>query len=108
MSFYEINSGILKIILATRKEKTMNELDNTFLEIVQIIEESRDNAYRKVNQELILMYQRIGKFLSEKSKKTNYGEKYIDSLAEYIHRYFPNIRGFTRRSLYRMKQFYET
>ena len=25
----------------------MNELDNTFAEIVHIIEESRDNAYRK-------------------------------------------------------------
>lgn len=34
----------------------MNELDNTFAEIAQIIEETRDNAYRKVNEELILMY----------------------------------------------------
>lgn len=34
----------------------MNELDNTFAEIAQIIEEARDNAYRKVNEELILMY----------------------------------------------------
>ena len=41
----------------------MNELDNTFAEIAQIIEKARDNAYRKVNEELILMYQRVGKFL---------------------------------------------
>ena len=45
----------------------MNELDNTFAEIAQIIEEARDNAYRKVNEELILMYQRVGKFLDETS-----------------------------------------
>ena len=45
----------------------MNELDNTFSEIAQIIKETRDNAYRKVNEELILMYQKVGKFLSEKS-----------------------------------------
>ena len=32
---------------------------------------------------------------------------YIDSLAEYIQRQFPGIRGFNRRGLYRMKQFYE-
>lgn len=43
----------------------MNELDITFAEITQIIGEARDNAYRKVNEELILMYQRVGQFLSE-------------------------------------------
>ena len=86
----------------------MNELDNKFAEIAQIIEEARDNAYRKVNEELILMYQRVGKFLSEKSKKAAYGDGYIDSLSDYIQRQFPGIKGFNRRGLYRMKQFYET
>lgn len=86
----------------------MNELDNTFAEIVHIIEKARDNAYRKVNEELILMYQRIGRFLSEKSKEANYGDGYIDSLSDYIQHQFPGIKGFNRRGLYRMKQFYET
>ena len=86
----------------------MNELDNTFAEIAQIIEEARNSAYRKVNEELILMYQRIGQFLSEKSKEATYGDGYIDSLAEYIQNQFPGIKGFNRRGLYRMKQFYET
>lgn len=85
----------------------MNELDNTFADIVRIIEEARDNAYRKVNEELILMYQRIGRFLSEKLKEADYGDGYIDSLSEYIRRQFPGIKGFNRRGLYRMKQFYE-
>ena len=85
----------------------MNELDNTFTEIAQIIEEARNNAYRRVNEELILMYQRVGQFLSEKSKEAHYGDGYIDSLAEYIKNQFPGIRGFNRRGLYRMKQFYE-
>ena len=44
----------------------MNELDNVFAEIAHIIEAARDNAYRKVNEELILMYQKVGQFLSEK------------------------------------------
>ncbi|MBQ9615998.1 MAG: DUF1016 domain-containing protein, partial [Selenomonadaceae bacterium] len=86
----------------------MNELDSTFAEITQIIERARSNAYRKVNEELILMYQRVGKFLSEKSRAANYGEGYIDSLSDYIQRRFPGIKGFNRRGLYRMKQFYET
>lgn len=86
----------------------MNELDNTFIGIAQIIEEARDNAYRKVNEELILMYWRVGQFLSKKSKEANYGDGYIDSLSEYIKNRFPGIKGFNRRGLYRMKQFYET
>ena len=86
----------------------MNELNNTFSEITEIIEQARSNAYRKVNEELILMYQRVGKFLSEKSEEANYGDGYIDSLADYIQNQFPGIKGFNRRGLYRMKQFYET
>ena len=86
----------------------MNEIDNTFAEIARIIQEAHENAYRKINEELILMYQRVGKFLSEKSKEVSHGDGYIDSLADYIQRQFPGIKGFNRRGLYRMKQFYET
>ena len=86
----------------------MNEIDRTFIEITKIIENARENAYRKVNEELILMYQKVGKFLSEKSQEASYGDGYIDALASYISEQFPGIKGFNRRGLYRMKQFYET
>ncbi len=86
----------------------MNEIDRTFIEISQIIENARENAYRKVNEELILMYQKVGKFLSEKSQAASYGDGYINALADFISKQFPGIKGFNRRGLYRMKQFYET
>lgn len=54
------------------------------------------------------MYKKVGQFLSEKSKDATYGDGYIDSLSEYIRQQFPGIKGFNRRGLYRMKQFYET
>ena len=41
-------------------------------------------------------------------KEANYGDGYIDSLSDYIQRQFPGIKGFNRRGLYHMKQFYET
>ena len=84
----------------------MKDLDNSFAEIAHIISTARDNAFRKVNEELILMYQQVGKFLSERSKEADYGDGYIDSLAAYIQSQFPGIKGFNRRGLYRMKQFY--
>ena len=86
----------------------MNDLDNTFMQVAEIIEGTRNRAYQKVNEELVLMYQQVGKFLSEESESAEYGDAYVDSLAEYIQERFPGIKGFTRRGLYRMKQFYET
>ena len=85
----------------------MNEIDNGFDQVVGIIECARENAFRKVNEELVLMYQAVGKFLSDKAKETAYGDGYVDSLASYIQERFPGIKGFTRRGLYRMRQFYE-
>ena len=40
-------------------------------------------------------------------KDSAYGDGYIQSLADYFAANYPEIKGFTRRGLYRMKQFYE-
>jgi hypothetical protein len=53
------------------------------------------------------MYWNVGHFLSEQSKEANYGDGYIDALASFIQDQFPGIKGFNRRGLYRMKQFFE-
>jgi len=37
-----------------------------------------------------------------------WGSSYIDELAKFISANCPEIKGFNRRGLYRMKQFYET
>ncbi|MBE5788630.1 MAG: DUF1016 domain-containing protein [Clostridiales bacterium] len=42
----------------------MNDLRRTFDEVVSIIETARSNAFRKVNEELILMYMNVGRFYS--------------------------------------------
>ena len=75
--------------------------------VVRIINNSRERALRQVNKELIEMYRAIGKFLSKKAREVNYGDAYISSLSKYIKESFPGIKGFNRRGLYRMKQFYE-
>ncbi|WP_196758900.1 hypothetical protein [Streptobacillus moniliformis] len=40
-----------------------------FQEIVMIVENTKERAYRKVNEELILMYQKVGKYISEKLRR---------------------------------------
>lgn len=76
--------------------------------LIKIIEDSRNNALKKVNEELIRMYWNVGKCLSEESEKAVFGDAYIDSKVKEIQAAFPGIKGFNRRGLYRMKQFYET
>ena len=76
--------------------------------LIQIISQSRQNALKKVNEELIQMYWKIGEYLSTESTKALFGDAYIDTVAEEIQNAFPGIKGFNRRGLYRMKKFYET
>jgi len=75
--------------------------------VIKIIDESRQNALRKVNEELINMYWQVGEFLSKESARASFGDAYIDTVANEIQTAFPGIKGFNRRGLYRMKQFYE-
>lgn len=88
-------------------ELILKNTPESFEEIVRIVENARERAYRRVNEELILMYQEIGKYLSEKSKETSYGSNYIENVADFFAQNYPDLKGFTRRGLYRMKQFYE-
>lgn len=76
--------------------------------LIHIIEESRQNALKKVNEELIKMYWKVGEFLSHEAEKAAFGDAYIDGIAREIQETFPGIKGFNRRGLYRMKKFYET
>lgn len=78
-----------------------------FDDIVKIVESAKYRAYRKVNEELILMYQEVGKYISEKSKEASYGSNFVENVADFFSENYPDFKGFTRRGLYRMKQFYE-
>ena len=86
------------------------EIDDikAFGDICRIIETARQNAYKRVNEELIRLYWRIGEYLSIEMKNANYGDGYIKSIADFIAKEYPDIKGFNKRGLYRMKQFYET
>jgi predicted nuclease of restriction endonuclease-like (RecB) superfamily len=86
----------------------MADISNDFINVINLIHRSRENALRKVNEELILLYWNVGKYISEQMEKQKWGSSYIDELAKFISANCPEIKGFNRRGLYRMKQFYET
>ena len=58
--------------------------NNLFEEIVTIVENAKDRACRKVNEELILMYQEVGKYISKKTEEASYGSGFVDNVAEFF------------------------
>ena len=85
-----------------------NDLEVYFNDVINMIETRRYNAYKKVNEELISLYWDFGKYISEKVNDNNWGDKIVEKLAEFMKREYPTMRGFNKRGIYRMKQFYET
>ena len=81
---------------------------NDFGAVISIIENARDRALKAVNAELIQMYWEVGKYLSDLCAVSSFGDKIIDEVAAYISKTAPALKGFNRRGLYRMRQFYET
>ena len=79
-----------------------------FDEVIRIIDKARSRAMKAVNAEMIRMYWEIGSYLSKLCTASRFGDKVIDEVSAYIAKENPGIKGFNRRGLYRMKQFYET
>ena len=79
-----------------------------FDKIISIIAQARNRALKAVNAELIRMYWDVGEYLSGLCAASGFGDKVVDEVAAYIAEHNPDIKGFNRRGLYRMKQFYET
>jgi len=82
--------------------------NSDFNNILNLITTYKQKAYKEVNKALIELYFNIGKYLYEKVNDAKWGKSVIENLALYLKEKEPNIKGFTARNLWRMKQFYET
>ncbi len=80
----------------------------SFAEVVDLIRKARQRAFQAVNTELIDLYWRVGEYISRKLETAAWGEGVVEQLAEYIARQHADLKGYTRRNLFRMRQFYET
>ena len=82
-------------------------LDTTFNKIIELIEIRKNNAYKKVNEEMILLYLDVGKYLYELQQNSKFGDKITLKAADFMKNNYPNIKGFTKRNIERMIQFYK-
>lgn len=78
-----------------------------FDEIIEIIQKARIKVYKTANTELINLYWEIGKYITVRTEKEGWGKSTVKLLADYIQLLEKDLKGFSDKNLWRMKQFYE-
>lgn len=78
-----------------------------FEKVIDIINSAKQQAYSKVNEELIVMYREIGEHISKQSETAEYGDYFVQNLADCFAENYPELKDFNRGGHYRIKQFYE-
>lgn len=81
---------------------------NTFDDVISIIENARESAFRAVNRELINMYWEIGEYLSRRISDSGWGKSIVKDFSDFIQSRYIGISGFSASNIWRMRQFYET
>lgn len=84
-----------------------NEVNELFINIKDLIEQSRNRIYKTVNTEMINLYWNIGKMIIEKQKgksRAKYGDFLIEGISKKLTENFG--KGFSIQNLRRMRQFY--
>jgi predicted nuclease of restriction endonuclease-like (RecB) superfamily len=79
-----------------------------FSAVLRQIQESRQKVFAHINTALIDLYWQIGKTISHKVQTEAWGKGVVSELARYIAQNDPEVKGFSDKNLWRMKQFYET
>ena len=82
-------------------------IEQQFGEIVNIILQHKSNASRAVNEELLLTAWHVGRYVSTKLRNEEWGSKVVSQLSEYIRSQRPDIKGYSKRSIYNMVMFYD-
>ena len=83
-------------------------IESNFKEIINTIKEdikkTQIKAAQKVNSELIMLYFRLGKIVSENK---SYGNNFTKQISIELKLTFPNMKGFSERNIRAMRLFYE-
>ena len=87
--------------------KIIISMEQQFGEVIDIILQHKSRASRAVNNELLLTAWHVGSYVSAKLKSEEWGSKVVTQLSEYIRSQRPDIKGYSRRSIYNMVMFYD-
>ncbi|XDZ54207.1 DUF1016 domain-containing protein [Flavobacterium tructae] len=83
-------------------------IQQQFTDIIQLIKQSRYKAITAVNTEMINLYWNIGQYIHNRIETAEWGKSVVKELADFLQRSEPDLKGFSDKNLWRMKQFYQT
>ncbi|MFH6943464.1 YhcG family protein [Flavobacterium sp. FlaQc-50] len=83
-------------------------IQEQFTDIIQLIKQSRSRAIKAVNTEMINLYWNIGQYIYNRIETAQWGKSVVKELADFLQRSEPDLKGFSDKNLWRMKQFYQT
>jgi predicted nuclease of restriction endonuclease-like (RecB) superfamily len=84
------------------------ELQQHFEEVRGLIRTGQSRALKAAYTEQLSVYWQVGAYLHHRLQNAEWGEKTVEQLANWLKEKEPTLKGFGRRSLYRMKDFYQT
>ena len=76
------------------------------VEIKNKIRDAQFEALKQVNKTLISLYWGIGQEIYNQQQEKGWGKSIVEILAREIQKEFPNVKGFSARNLWRMRNFY--
>ncbi|EGH65171.1 hypothetical protein PSYAC_09696 [Pseudomonas syringae pv. actinidiae str. M302091] len=91
----------------TTRPALLSPATDRFDEVLAMIQGARQQAAQAVNTRLIELYWQVGAYISRKIENAEWGDAVVSQLAEHLATTQPGLRGFTRRNLFRMRQFFE-
>ncbi len=82
------------------------EYADTLADIKHRIHDAQLKAATAANRVLLSLYWSIGRTIVEKQEQSGWGSNFIEKLAKDLKNNFPDIEGFSRSNIFRMRAFY--
>ncbi|MDD7611216.1 MAG: PDDEXK nuclease domain-containing protein [Spirochaetales bacterium] len=79
-----------------------------FNKVYTIIDIHRARAFQEINNNSLMIAWNVGGYVSAKIKSSEWGSNVVTELSEYLRARDPSLKGYSRRTIYKMVQFYET
>lgn len=75
-------------------------------ELKSRVQAAQIKAAVAVNRELLLLYWDLGRMIAERQDASGWGDGVVEQISRDLSKEFPSLKGFSRRNLYRIKQWY--
>ena len=89
------------------QQKTTSDFLEWITALKTKIRSARNKLAFSINSQVLELYWEIGKDIAEKQQNSGWGSGLIEQIAEELKHDFPEIKGFSRRNIYAILQWYK-